>query len=461
MAEKRITGKDEKIASHHIQVSKDIRKAFALNDDEDVIQTYTGTLKMTNGSTKGKMHITQNFFCYVPIFVKGNISIRISDLISITDEILMIDTIGTKYTFSPLLGATECYNLMNYLFLYPFALLKLSVYKTHTLENIPQNRVSGFDFETAQTALTTAQEVKLLKLDTKRELEAQQSTLQYINKMLDKNEETLDDIDDNIEAINSITYEIKLQYTNKIKKNPPPVLEPQVLTEQLKQLPTPQKIEIKVLWKLENDTLIPAVLSIFDAEIKINEESANTKKKLLTRQFDIKSITGLFMRARPLHLNISLDSVGKEKSRLRLFATCLQFIVNEIFIRYFVLKGTNVSVTFEPNSRVFDFGDERITKTFLGSPAIKGQIQATVDDETALKLFSGKDREDYLKMREMNKKTVTLLQDVTQLNSETSRLAMDSTQKVNDLSDRMERQLNIIEDKKTKVEDTLRKYGKN
>ncbi|BFU24985.1 hypothetical protein EHI8A_035720 [Entamoeba histolytica HM-1:IMSS-B] len=451
----RIEARDRSAAADLMKMSEEVRQDFSLSDTEDVVQCYKVINKSNNNSIKGKLFITQNYFCFRSQYGKKlYVKIQISSIKEMTNEIKIYDNEGRMYYFVPQSQEEECFNLMYYMYKYPFSVLDLNIYKQHTVDDHESNSQRKFDIETAQEALVTAEEMKKIKEENYKLLEQQQRKIAMIDQLLDKTDNYLGEIDDSIKATKSLVYELRLRYT-KTKQVPPPKEEIPVLIEAIKETP-PVPVEIQILWKLENDDLVPATMKIFDDHIDIVETTAN-KKKTLSRSFSIQDVLGLYMRARPLHLQIALNQSGKEKGRIRLCSTCLQFIVNEIYIRYLKIFNKQLSVTFEPNSQVFDYGDLMITKTFMNCSGIKGQIKFTEGEDMALRVLTGKDREDYLAMKKTNQKTVEILDSVAKLNVKTTKMADDSMNAVMDVTNRMNEQRQMIMERKKQCDEITKK----
>ncbi|KAL7717894.1 GRAM domain-containing protein [Entamoeba marina] len=434
----KLNEKDQQKANALIKSSEKIRKQFYLTDNEDVIQVYRVSYKNSTLGTRGKLYITQNHFCYKSSFGKKfYIKSLISDVTEVTPDITIHEKSGKTYTYVPQSSATEAFNLMNYLKKYPFSVIDLNIYKQHTIESNSSGASGKFDIRTAEDAYNGAVELKKIKEENKRMLQEQQRRIELIDDMLTETDQVLGEIDDGLKATQSFIYELKLRYT-KTTITPKPILDTSVLFSQVKSEP-PRKVDVQILWKLESDELIPAIMSIYDQKIEVNEENEN-KKKLMSRSFAISDINSIFLRARPIHINLSLNFPGKEKGRLRLAATCSQFIVNEIYIRYMQIMNGSLEIVFEPNSRIFDYGDLTITKTFMNCGPVKSMIKFEEETDFALR--------DYLRMRKLNEKTVDILGDVTALNNETTQLASDSVFRIEEVTERMNTQKGMMADYK-------------
>ncbi|GAT94136.1 hypothetical protein CL6EHI_104510A [Entamoeba histolytica] len=196
-------------------------------------------------------------------------------------------------------------------------------------------------------------------------------------------------------------------------------------------------------------------MTIYDDKVVL-EETSNEKKKLLTREFAIVDMIGLFMRSRPLHMNIALNHNSKEKGRVRIVSVSLQFICNELYIRYLKLTNEQLGVIFEPNSRVFDYGDTLITKTFMNCGPIKGQIKFEQDEDFALNLLTGKDREDYLALKKTNQNTLNILDECDKLGQKTIQMAEDSAKAIESVSLRMKAQKELMNTYKQKSDQILK-----
>ena len=131
----------------------------------------------------------------------------------------------------------------------------------------------------------------------------------------------------------------------------------------------------KAVFKRPDDSLQPCVCTMDNKGLIVRDE---TQQQLLAR-LAYDDMTGVVMRARPLHCDIKLRmrwqeekkyvfsfiSLKKKKNifrfgsdRLRLCSSELQGIVNELVLR---CKG-KLDVSFEPNSIVFEYGDRALRK---------------------------------------------------------------------------------------------------
>ncbi|EDS89616.1 hypothetical protein EHI8A_033880 [Entamoeba histolytica HM-1:IMSS-B] len=422
----RIESEDRAKASKFIKVNQELRSQFGLSENEDVVQNYKGVYKSGNTNVKGTLFLTQNYF-----YIKD-----------MNNQIMLLDVQGRRYEFYPTFNKEECYNLMHYLFQFPFALLDLNIYKHHTeISSEHLDQETKFDIQTAQEALDTAEDMRKIKLDSYQMLESQQRKIAMIDQLLNQTDVYLGEIEESIKATTSLV-------------KPAPRQETPILQQQIIQNP-PQKVEINIIWKLEGDNLIPAIMTIYDDKVVL-EETSNEKKKLLTREFAIVDMIGLFMRSRPLHMNIALNHNSKEKGRVRIVSVSLQFICNELYIRYLKLTNEQLGVIFEPNSRVFDYGDTLITKTFMNCGPIKGQIKFEQDEDFALNLLTGKDREDYLALKKTNQNTLNILDECDKLGQKTIQMAEDSAKAIESVSLRMKAQKELMNTYKQKSDQILK-----
>ncbi|EMS12742.1 hypothetical protein KM1_074620 [Entamoeba histolytica HM-3:IMSS] len=422
----RIESEDRAKASKFIKVNQELRSQFGLSENEDVVQNYKGVYKSGNTNVKGTLFLTQNYF-----YIKD-----------MNNQIMLLDVQGRRYEFYPMFNKEECYNLMHYLFQFPFALLDLNIYKHHTeISSEHLDQETKFDIQTAQEALDTAEDMRKIKLDSYQMLESQQRKIAMIDQLLNQTDVYLGEIEESIKATTSLV-------------KPAPRQETPILQQQIIQNP-PQKVEINIIWKLEGDNLIPAIMTIYDDKVVL-EETSNEKKKLLTREFAIVDMIGLFMRSRPLHMNIALNHNSKEKGRVRIVSVSLQFICNELYIRYLKLTNEQLGVIFEPNSRVFDYGDTLITKTFMNCGPIKGQIKFEQDEDFALNLLTGKDREDYLALKKTNQNTLNILDECDKLGQKTIQMAEDSAKAIESVSLRMKAQKELMNTYKQKSDQILK-----
>ncbi|EMD43723.1 Hypothetical protein EHI5A_057890 [Entamoeba histolytica KU27] len=422
----RIESEDRAKASKFIKVNQELRSQFGLSENEDVVQNYKGVYKSGNTNVKGTLFLTQNYF-----YIKD-----------MNNQIMLLDVQGRRYEFYPTFNKEECYNLMHYLFQFPFALLDLNIYKHHTeISSEHLDQETKFDIQTAQEALDTAEDMRKIKLDSYQMLESQQRKIAMIDQLLNQTDVYLGEIEESIKATTSLV-------------KPAPRQETPILQQQIIQNP-PQKVEINIIWKLEGDNLIPAIMTIYDDKVVL-EETSNEKKKLLTREFAIVDMIGLFMRSRPLHMNIALNHNSKEKGRVRIVSVSLQFICNELYIRYLKLTNEQLGVIFEPNSRVFDYGDTLITKIFMNCGPIKVQIKFEQDEDFALNLLTGKDREDYLALKKTNQKTLNILDECDKLGQKTIQMAEDSAKAIESVSLRMKAQKELMNTYKQKSDQILK-----
>ena len=420
-------------------MTEKVRSLFHLADSEDVIRDYGVTYKTTNAKVKGKMYITQNYFCFKPSSGKDiqPLKILIASIKNITDEIVIIDAMNRSYTFIPQ-TVPETYNIMNYMVSYPYSILDTGIYKQHVITQDESGRSSKFDLETAQQAYNTAVELKQIKQTNYDMLVQQSQKIDAINDMLDEIDGNLKAIDEGIKASKSIVYELTMRYVKKTEK-PQPKEELPVIEEQLKKQP-PRKVDVEILWKFENDELVPALMTIFDDKVEVVEKCSDQKKKPQTKSFLITEIKKIVVRSRPLHMNVSINQSGKERGRLRLCATCLQFICNELYMRYVNLKSDKFDVVFELNSRQFDYGDMTITRTFMNCGGIRSQIKFEEKDSIVMEHMTEKEREDYIKMIKMNGQTANIFEDVRVLNNKTAKLGDESIMKMDGVTDKMHEQ---------------------
>ncbi|GAT94137.1 hypothetical protein CL6EHI_104510B [Entamoeba histolytica] len=132
------------------------------------------------------------------------------------NQIMLLDVQGRRYEFYPTFNKEECYNLMHYLFQFPFALLDLNIYKHHTeISSEHLDQETKFDIQTAQEALDTAEDMRKIKLDSYQMLESQQRKIAMIDQLLNQTDVYLGEIEESIKATTSLVYELKLRYTKK------------------------------------------------------------------------------------------------------------------------------------------------------------------------------------------------------------------------------------------------------
>lgn len=115
-------------------------------------------------------------------------------------------------------------------------------------------------------------------------------------------------------------------------------------------------VDIQILWKLSNDALVPAIIRL--TADKFSTINTGTEKKTeKDAHYTYESIESLWVRARPLHLDIRFKD--KKLQRFRLMSSYVQSIVNEIVLRAKPKVGT-VSVIFEPGTRKFVYGSTSV-----------------------------------------------------------------------------------------------------
>jgi len=113
-------------------------------------------------------------------------------------------------------------------------------------------------------------------------------------------------------------------------------------------------LDIDVLRKLPNDSLLPAILR-FTSD-KFMSLNAVTKKPEKECNYTYESIDSIVIRARHLHVDIRFK--GKTP-RYRMFTSYIQAVVNEVVLRARNKVG-DVSVVFEPGTKKFAYGSHSI-----------------------------------------------------------------------------------------------------
>jgi hypothetical protein len=391
--------------AEHMQVkSSNFRKVFALEETESVIQDYVCSEK--GGMVRGHMYISQNFICYQGTIPAKLIVIPFRKITSIDEEkpllssYIVIVTTDEKYYFGSFAWShhDECLVLLRYLLHNPPSYVKINKsidvafpekkkeekstfgldwetdsksasssfssfssgkFLSPIEEKIPENSNSNgavqkvktkVNVEATERALRDLQEVHNMGADTLRELSTQAETIDRIELGIDNIHASLDKTHKLMRGIESIPSYIGNSLSKRKdqdNKRNTTVLDRTIVVAPGK-LPS---LDIEILCKLPNDSLVEALLRIGDDTIRCVDPKTD---KLIAPEYVYyySEITQIIMRARPEHCDIRFQPQTR-KQRFRLMSSYLQIMTNEIKLR--APNAKEIEVTFEQGVLPFEY----------------------------------------------------------------------------------------------------------
>lgn len=379
-----------------------IHETFGVPDTEVVIQDYRCTLKR-NGSHSGKVWITQNYALFQ---AKSNLDVKESipfyRVISVAREgsILSrgvcVETELGKYSFSGFVPRhrDEMFNLVNHLWQYQPTYVHLTEqqlldFMTQGLgdskrakerdaarkkekkekldakqfkydddefkgrwgefaEDLRQHTAEDYeevDTRVGQDALRTALEIRQIGAGTLARLEEQAESLDRTDRSIQETKVNVDQGDRILDGVESAVGQAKNLVTPNMHKRKLKAFEKTDRTIQMAE--DEHFLDVPILVKLPNDSLIPALMRFGDRRIICVDE---TLKEMKDYEYTYDQIGAIVLRARHQHADIKFHD-GTE--RFRCCTSFVQAVVNEVILR---TKPNQVTVLFEPNVKQFQYG---------------------------------------------------------------------------------------------------------
>jgi len=203
------------------------------------------------------------------------------------------------------------------------------------------------DTQTSRNALRVAMQTREIGAATMNELSYQAEVIDIIERDVENIHNNLDKANRLVRGMESIGGSISNAFTNEKKTGRDVNFVDRTLVSKRVDMPA----DVIILWKLSNDSLVPALLRFTgDHVTAIDTAPKKTEKDF---QFLYESVDSLAVRARPLHLDFRFKD--KRAPRFRLMSSYIQSIVNEFTLRAKSKVG-EVPVIFEPGTRKFVYG---------------------------------------------------------------------------------------------------------
>lgn len=199
------------------------------------------------------------------------------------------------------------------------------------------------DTEASKRALATLNQTKDIATSTIVELQTQGEQLDRIQQSAENIHGHLDQADRYMRGIESVGGAFSNYMSGGADKKVSSISSKDFSRQKF------VNVEVEVLHKIQNDSLIPAkVLFENDLWSIIERETPALSNSPQKYNYNYSTITKVIMRARPEHMDVRFN----DGSRVRLMSSFLQILVNEFSLR---LLG-QLKVDFEAGSRKFDFG---------------------------------------------------------------------------------------------------------
>eukprot|EP00026_Physarum_polycephalum_P001563 Phypoly_transcript_01565.p1 GENE.Phypoly_transcript_01565~~Phypoly_transcript_01565.p1 ORF type:complete len:546 (-),score=84.07 Phypoly_transcript_01565:1662-3230(-) len=222
----------------------------------------------------------------------------------------------------------------------------------HQPQQQQQQQQVKVDVETSRNALRIAMETRDIGAATMSELSYQAEVIDLIERDVENIHNNLDKANRLVRGIESVGGTIANAFSSEKKTGRDVQFVDRTLVSKRIEVP----VDIQILLKLKNDDLVPASLR-FTAETFSVVNTQGPKRPEKDIRFQYENIESLWVRARPLHLDVRFKD--KKVPRFRLMSSYVQSIVNEFCLRAKPKIG-EVSVIFEPGTRKFVYGTTRI-----------------------------------------------------------------------------------------------------
>jgi len=352
--------KADKKSNIMLKKTEDFRKDFGIQKPDNVIQWYDCSL---NGAS-GTLFISQNFVCF-----KGGgklEKIAYINIKSITpgSKIAITMNDGKQYVIGsfPLLTpghSKECYEFLVYLqantvtYVDPKVIAEFEqiVKKNSTNPQQATMQRAQYDTDAADMALKSALDAQYIQQQTAQKLREQGDQIRRIGTKIDGIQDSLNRADHLLRGIESARYfafgrQKKSPQREEALRNKPMPANPNAV-------PT---IEIDVLYKKKDDSVLPAIIVLDESTFKIvNPMNGSLVEKNVMFKYD--QIEAIVMRARHEHMDIRFKGTGAVKDRrVRLMSSYLQQLTNILWTR----SKKTAKVDFEPLVRRFEWKDDKV-----------------------------------------------------------------------------------------------------
>ncbi|EAL73248.1 GRAM domain-containing protein [Dictyostelium discoideum AX4] len=448
--------------ANHLKVKTElVRRTFNYPETENVIQDYSCAL---NKVTLGKMYITENFLSFIASIGSTTETIPLRKILEMKkDTTLFVNNAITFKTAEQLVSfgtfshRDEAFTLIYHLWKCPpFIYNPNSVDKDLDEKNLfrgagqqKQKQLSSrVDTQSTKLALKLATETKETGIATLNELSYQAEVIDGIEAKMDNIHANLDRSDRLLKGIESVGGALSNHFSKDTTNGPRKEFAPLDRSLQVRPRDEPP-IEIDILEKLANDSLIPGFVQIHNDRFIILDANRKPRTEIIsTYTFD--SVEYLVIRARPQHMDVRF--FNNKYPRFRMASSYIQNVVNEIVLRSNGKYGKAPQVIFEPGIKEFIYGNPTIR--FIPSSGRSQQSSLFTRASTLGTSHFIKDASDDIKdaLIEQDKD----LDEISDLLGDISNIAKT----IGDEAERSSSQLDRITDKVDHANDRLKNNNK-
>lgn len=207
------------------------------------------------------------------------------------------------------------------------------------------------DTATSRNALRIAMETREIGGATMNELSYQAEVIDLIERDVENIHNNLDKANRLVRGIESVGGSVANAFSGDKHSGRDVHFKDRTLVSSRIEMP----VDISILWKLSNDDLVPAIIRFTGDKVSIIQQGPKKTEK--DQHYAYESMESLWVRARPLHVDVRFRD--KKINRFRFMSSYVQSVVNEFCLRAKPKIG-EVSVIFEPGTRKFSYGNASI-----------------------------------------------------------------------------------------------------